>query len=128
MRSNSAPARPRGTFLTVLGFGTGNLKDSKLEKLVDHGNGNYAYIDDIMEARKVLVRELGATLLTVAKDVKLQVEFNPERVRLQPHRLREPPAGRRGLQRRHTGRRRAGRGPLGHRAVRDRARGRGESR
>ena len=72
--------RAQGTFLTVLGFGTGNLKDSKMEKLADHGNGNYAYIDDIMEARKVLVSELGGTLLTVAKDVKVQVEFNPERV------------------------------------------------
>ena len=72
--------RRQGTFLTVLGFGTGNLKDSKMEKLADHGNGNYAYIDDIMEARKVLVSELGGTLLTVAKDVKVQVEFNPARV------------------------------------------------
>ena len=72
--------RRQGTFLTVLGFGTGNLKDSKMEKLADHGNGNYAYIDDIMEARKVLVSELGGTLVTVAKDVKLQVEFNPARV------------------------------------------------
>jgi Ca-activated chloride channel family protein len=70
--------RAQGTFLTVLGFGTGNLKDSKMEKLADHGNGNYAYIDDLMEARKVLVSEVGGTLLTVAKDVKLQIEFNPE--------------------------------------------------
>jgi Ca-activated chloride channel family protein len=72
--------RAQGTHLTVLGFGTGNLKDSKLEKLADHGNGNYAYIDNIAEARKVLVREIGGTLVTIAKDVKLQIEFNPARV------------------------------------------------
>ncbi len=72
--------RRQGTFLTVLGFGTGNLKDSKMEKLADHGNGNFAYIDNLMEARKVLVTEIGGTLLTIAKDVKIQVEFNPNRV------------------------------------------------
>ena len=72
--------REQGTFLTVLGFGTGNVKDSKMEKLADKGNGNYAYVDNIAEARKVLVTEMGATLLTVAKDVKLQLEFNPTRV------------------------------------------------
>jgi Ca-activated chloride channel family protein len=72
--------RERGISLTVLGFGMGNYKDSKLELLADKGNGNYAYIDNINEARKVFVRELGATLMTVAKDVKLQVEFNPARV------------------------------------------------
>ena len=72
--------RAEGTFLTVLGFGMGNLKDSKLETLADKGNGNYAYIDSPLEARKVLVQEMGATLLTVAKDVKLQVEFNPAHV------------------------------------------------
>ena len=72
--------REQGTFLTVLGFGTGNIKDSKMEKLADRGNGNYAYVDNLMEARKVLVTEMGATLLTIAKDVKLQVEFNPSRV------------------------------------------------
>jgi Ca-activated chloride channel family protein len=69
--------RDRGVFLTVLGFGMGNLKDATMEKLADRGNGNYAYIDSIAEARKVLVKEAGATLVTVAKDVKLQVEFNP---------------------------------------------------
>jgi Ca-activated chloride channel family protein len=69
--------RERGVFLTVLGFGMGNLKDSTLEKLADRGNGNYAYIDSLFEARKVLVKEAGATLETVAKDVKLQVELNP---------------------------------------------------
>jgi len=73
--------REQGTFLTVLGFGMGNLKDSKLEQIADHGNGNFAYIDDILEARKVLLEEMGGTLLTVAKDVKIQVEFNPAKVR-----------------------------------------------
>jgi len=72
--------RKQGTFLSVLGFGMGNYKDSKMEKLADKGNGNYAYIDNIVEARKVLVDEMAGTLLTLAKDVKLQVEFNPQRV------------------------------------------------
>jgi Ca-activated chloride channel homolog len=72
--------RAQGTFLTVLGFGMGNYKDSKLEKLADKGNGNYGYIDDIMEARKMFVTEFGGTLVTIAKDVKLQVEFNPAKV------------------------------------------------
>jgi Ca-activated chloride channel family protein len=72
--------REEGVFLTVLGFGTGNLKDSKMEKLADKGDGNYSYIDNIMEARKVLVSELGGTLLTIAKDVKIQLEFNPAKV------------------------------------------------
>lgn len=72
--------REQGTFLTVLGFGTGNLQDAKMEQIADHGNGSYAYIDSRLEARKALVHEMGGTLLTVAKDVKIQVEFNPERV------------------------------------------------
>ena len=72
--------RKQGTFLSVLGFGTGNLKDSKMETLADKGNGNYAYIDNIVEAQKVLVDEMTGTLLTIAKDVKLQVEFNPNQV------------------------------------------------
>ncbi len=72
--------RDGGVFLTVLGFGTGNVKDSKMEAIADHGNGNYAYIDNLLEARKVLVTEMGGTLLTIAKDVKIQVEFNPTRV------------------------------------------------
>ena len=72
--------RKQGTFLSVLGFGQGNLKDSKMETLADKGNGNYAYIDDIAEAKKVFGAEMGGTLLTLAKDVKLQVEFNPEKV------------------------------------------------
>ena len=69
-----------GVFLTVLGFGMGNIKDSTLEQLADKGNGNYAYIDTIDEARKVLVEEMGGTLVTIAKDVKIQVEFNPNQV------------------------------------------------
>jgi Ca-activated chloride channel family protein len=69
-----------GVFLTVLGVGTGNLKDATLEPLADKGNGHYAYIDSLREARKVLVEELGSTLVTVAKDVKVQVEFNPAKV------------------------------------------------
>ena len=73
--------RASGVFLTALGFGEGNLQDAKMEKLAQHGNGNYAYIDSPLEARKVLVHELGGTLFTVAKDVKIQVEFNPRRVR-----------------------------------------------
>lgn len=73
--------RKEGIFLTVLGFGTGNLKDSKMEKLADHGNGNYAYIDNILEAKKTLVNEMGGTLITVAKDVKFQIEFNPTYVK-----------------------------------------------
>jgi Ca-activated chloride channel family protein len=72
--------RATGVFLTSLGFGTGNIKDSKLEQLADRGNGHYAYVDNLLEAKKVFVRELGATLRTVAKDVKLQIEFNPQRV------------------------------------------------
>jgi Ca-activated chloride channel family protein len=69
-----------GVFLTVLGFGMGNYKDSTLELLADKGNGNYAYIDNASEARKALVEELTSTLVAVAKDVKVQVEFNPTRV------------------------------------------------
>ena len=69
-----------GIFLSVLGFGMGNYKDDRLERLADCGNGNYSYIDSLLEAKKVLVDEMGGTLLTVAKDVKLQVEFNPAKV------------------------------------------------
>jgi Ca-activated chloride channel family protein len=69
--------RNSGVFLSVLGFGMGNIKDSKMETLADKGNGNYAYIDNISEGRKVLVTEFGGTLFTLAKDVKLQLEFNP---------------------------------------------------
>lgn len=72
--------RESGVFLTVLGFGMGNYKDDKMEILADKGNGNYAYIDNIQEAKKVLVNEFGGTLFTIAKDVKLQIEFNPEKV------------------------------------------------
>ena len=73
--------RKEGVFLTVLGFGMGNYKDSKMEKLADKGNGNYGYIDNILEAKKVLVSEMGGTLFTIAKDVKIQVEFNPTKVK-----------------------------------------------
>ena len=72
--------RASGIFLSVLGVGTGNIKDSTMEKLADRGNGNYAYLDSLHEARKVLIKEAGATLVTVAKDVKIQVEFNPANV------------------------------------------------
>ena len=67
-------------FLSVLGFGSGNYKDSKMETLADKGNGNYGYIDSMLEARKTLVNEMGSTLMTIAKDVKIQVDFNPKRV------------------------------------------------
>lgn len=73
--------REVGVFLTVLGFGMGNYQDAKMELLADKGNGNYAYIDNIQEAKKVLVNEFGGTLFTIAKDVKLQVEFNPTQVK-----------------------------------------------
>lgn len=73
--------RKAGIFLTVLGFGMGNYKDSKMEILADKGNGNYAYIDNLSESRKVLVNEFGGTLFTIAKDVKLQIEFNPAKVK-----------------------------------------------
>jgi Ca-activated chloride channel family protein len=69
--------RKSGVFLSVLGFGEGNLKDSRMEQIADKGNGNYSYIDNIMEANKVLVNEMSGTLFTLAKDVKLQIEFNP---------------------------------------------------
>jgi Ca-activated chloride channel family protein len=72
--------RQGGVFLSVLGFGQGNLKDATMEMLADRGNGNYSYIDSEAEARKVLVSEAGATLVTIAKDVKIQVEFNPRHV------------------------------------------------
>lgn len=69
-----------GVHLSVIGVGTGNLKDNKMEALADNGDGNYNYIDSVFEAKKVLVDEMGGTLITVAKDVKIQVEFNPEKV------------------------------------------------
>ncbi len=73
--------RESGVFLTVLGFGMGNYKDAKMEGLANKGNGNYAYIDNILEAKKVLVNEFGGTMFTIAKDVKLQIEFNPANVK-----------------------------------------------
>ena len=72
--------RESGVFLTVMGFGMGNYKDNKMQKLANKGNGNHAYIDNINEAKKVLVNEFGGTLFTIAKDVKLQLEFNPTKV------------------------------------------------
>ena len=72
--------RRSGVFLTVLGFGTGNYADARMESLADKGNGNYFYIDNLMEGRKVFVEELQGTLFTIAKDVKIQVEFNPAEV------------------------------------------------
>jgi Ca-activated chloride channel family protein len=72
--------RQLGVFITVLGFGMGNVKDDKMEIIADKGNGNYSYIDNLQEARKVLVREFGGTLFTIAKDVKFQLEFNPAMV------------------------------------------------
>ncbi len=73
--------RKSGVFLTVLGFGRGNYQAKKMESLADKGNGNFAYIDSILEAQKVLVKEMGGTLLTIAKDVKFQIEFNPSQVK-----------------------------------------------
>ncbi|MDB5106692.1 MAG: uncharacterized protein JWP91_4381 [Fibrobacteres bacterium] len=73
--------RKSGVFLSVLGFGTGNLKDSRMEQLADKGNGNYFYIDNINEGRKVLVEKMTGTLYAIAKDVKLQIEFNPATVK-----------------------------------------------
>lgn len=73
--------RKHDIFLTVLGFGTGNLQDAKMEKIANKGNGNYYYIDSINEGRKVLVDELGSTIFTIAKDVKIQIEFNPTHVK-----------------------------------------------
>ena len=75
-----AKERQSGVSLSVLGFGMGNFKDSKMELLANKGHGNYAYIDNITEARKAMVTEFGGTLFTVAKDVKVQVEFNPGKV------------------------------------------------
>ena len=73
--------RESGIYLSVLGFGTGNLKDNKLEALADNGNGTYSYIDSVEEARRVLVEEMGGDLCTIAKDVKIQVEFNPSQIK-----------------------------------------------
>jgi Ca-activated chloride channel family protein len=73
--------REKGIFITVLGFGMGNYKDDKMEIIADKGNGNYAYIDNIQEARKIMISEFAGTLFTIAKDVKFQLEFNPARVK-----------------------------------------------
>ena len=73
--------RDSGIYLSVLGFGMGNYKDNRMETLADKGNGNYAYIDNLKEAKKVLVDEMSQTIYTIAKDVKIQAEFNPEKVK-----------------------------------------------
>ena len=73
--------RKKGIFLTILGFGMGNYKDGRMEQLADKGNGNYFYIDNLMEAKKVFVNDMRGTLFTIAKDVKLQLEFNPAKVK-----------------------------------------------
>jgi len=73
--------RKQGIFLTVLGFGAENLKDNRLEQLANNGNGHYAYIDNLLEAKRVLVDEIGSTLFTIAKDVKIQIEFNPVKIK-----------------------------------------------
>lgn len=73
--------RKDGVFLSILGFGMGNIKDNKMEAMADHGNGNYAYIDNAQEAKKVMVSQMAGTLFTIAKDVKIQVEFNPAQVK-----------------------------------------------
>lgn len=80
LRKFVSEKRRSGVYLSVLGFGSGNYRDHKMETLADHGNGNYSYIDDIVEGKRVLVGEFAGTLLTVAEDVKLQIEFNPARV------------------------------------------------
>lgn len=80
MKAMIEEKREKGIFISVLGFGMGNYKDSKMEMIADNGNGNYAYIDNIREAKKVLADDMTKTLFTIAKDVKIQVEFNPEKV------------------------------------------------
>jgi len=115
-----------GVFLTVLGVGTGNLKDSKMEKLADKGNGAYAYLDDEREARKVMVEEMAGSLITIAKDVKLQLEFNPAEVygyRLIGYENRLLAAA--DFERRQEGRRRDRRRAHGHGVVRVDPRGQG---
>jgi Ca-activated chloride channel family protein len=79
-RMAEAKAKETGVFLTVLGFGRGNLNDARMEQIADKGNGNYHYVDALSEARKVLVEEMAGTLVTIAKDVKIQIEFNPAKV------------------------------------------------
>jgi Ca-activated chloride channel family protein len=73
--------RNKGIFISVAGFGMGNYKDDKMEIIADKGNGNYAYIDNLMEAKKVFINEFSSTLYTIAKDVKIQIEFNPAYVK-----------------------------------------------
>ena len=72
--------RKSGVFLSLLGYGVGNYQDRKMSSIAQRGNGNYSYIDSLLEAQKVLVSEMSGTLLTIAKDVKIQLEFNPTQV------------------------------------------------
>lgn len=80
VKEKANPEDGRGVFLSTCGFGRGNLNDAMMEKIADAGNGNYAYMDSLAEAEKVFVKQAGGTLVTIAKDVKLQVEFNPAKV------------------------------------------------
>ena len=114
--------RKSGIALTTLGFGQGNYNDAMAERLADVGDGNHAYIDTLQEARKVLVEEMQSTLLTIARDVKIQIIQSGLRVRVPPDWLRKPPAQARGLRQRQGRCRRYRRGPRSHRAVRDHAR------
>ncbi len=119
-----ARERTSGVFLSVLGYGGGNYNDLLMQKLAQAGNGTAAYIDTANEARKVLVDEMSSTLFTIAKDVKVQVEFNPgARRRVSPDRLRDADAEPDRLQQRQGGRGRCRRRPHGDRALRDHAGG-----
>ena len=116
--------RASGIFLSVLGFGMGNYNDELMQTLAQNGNGAAAYIDTLSEARKVLVEESSSTLFPIAKDVKIQVEFNPaDRLRVPADRLREPAAQPRGLQQRQGRRGRDRLRPHGDRDLRDHAGG-----
>ncbi len=115
--------RETGIFLSVLGFGMGNYNDALMQTLAQNGNGIAAYIDTLNEARKVLVEEVSSTLFPIAKDVKIQVEFNPATVaRVPADRLRDPAAQPRRLQQRQGRCRRHRLRPHGDRALRDRRR------
>ena len=111
-----------GVTLTTVGFGMGNFNDVLMEQLANDGDGSYYYVDTINEARRVFVENLVGTLQNIAKDTKVQVDFNPGRgQKLQAAWLREPPRGRRGFPRRHGGHRRGRRGPQRDRPVRNEA-------
>ena len=107
-----------GVTLTTVGFGMGNFNDVLMEQLANDGDGSYYYVDTINEARRVFVENLVGTLQNIAKDTKVQVDFNPDVVQeLQAAWLREPPRGRRGFPRRHRGRGRGRRGPQRDRSL-----------